>query len=356
MREERVESTGRENDQGDYVGVRALETVFYAGVEQSRPTSRAGSVASTPYLSTSTLVGGGAISPKDPMHSVNSGVSRLPIAHTKDRNYNNYHDSDTLPSPDGGMGARRKSLPAIKLAPSTAQLNGRHRLSEAVDMNLNIPPSPNTNRGPSSPTFGGSDGGDSDGNLSPRSQRSPASSTLPKPEHYAPSPPQLSMPQPEGFRASFVSVHEQYKSQTGSLLMASPAPSGSNSPAQPPEVKTPTMPGITSNDDDLEAPPNSPFLLLPRTYQPTHRRDDSDSSSIYGDKRQSAIESDANRKSFTASLSNQDDKRKTLLAPGAPMEPNRYSDIFNDYYRHSVIEADQNNRNSYRPDELHLEN
>jgi hypothetical protein len=59
------------------------------------------------------------------------------------------------------------------------------------------------------------------------------------------------MPQPEGFRASFVSVHEQYKSQTASMLMASPAPSGANSPSHAPEVKTPTMPGITLNDEDL---------------------------------------------------------------------------------------------------------
>jgi hypothetical protein len=225
-----MELTGREKDEGDYFGVRALEAGFYAGVAQSRPTSRAGSVAS-PFMSTSTLVGGnGAITPKDPMHSVNSSVTTLPVAHTKDRNHNSYRDSETLPSPQSEVPARRKTPPAIRLAPSTAELTGRHRLSDAVDMNRVVPPSPSER----------SDSGESDGQLSPRSTH-----------YYAPNPPQLPMPQPEGFRASFVSVHEQYKSQTASMLMASPAPSGANSPSHAPEVKTPTMPGITLNDEDL---------------------------------------------------------------------------------------------------------
>ena len=226
-----MELTGREKDEGDFFGIRALEAGFYAGVAQSRPTSRAGSVAGSPYMSTSTLVGGGgAHTPKDSMHSMNSSVTTLPVAHTKDRNHNSYRDSETLPSPQSETPARRKTPPAIRLAPSTAELTGRHRLSDAVDMNRVVPPSPSN----------ASESGESDGQLSPRS-----------PHYYAPGPPQLPMPQPEGFRASFVSVHEQYKSQTASMLMASPAPSGAASPSYAPEVKTPTMPGITLNDGDL---------------------------------------------------------------------------------------------------------
>ncbi|KAL1606448.1 hypothetical protein SLS60_003852 [Paraconiothyrium brasiliense] len=328
MKEERAELTGREKDEGDYFGIRALEAGFYAGVAQSRPTSRAGSVAGSPYMSTSTLVGGVGNS-KD---SMNSSVTTLPRAHIKERNQNSFRDSDTLPSPHSESPPRRRSPPAIRLAPSTAELTGRHRLSETVDMNLSIPPSPTVSRGPSSPTFGGSESGDSDGQISPRSQRSPTSSTFTKLEHYAPNPPQLPMPQPEGFRASFVSIHEQYKSRTASILMASPSASGPNSPALP------SMPGITLNDG--EAPPRSPVLLLPLTYQPSHRRDDSDSSSMYSEKRQSITENDSHRKSGIAPLPNKDEHRKTLLAPSATGE-NRYSDIYDAYYRHSMLNPSQ---------------
>lgn len=235
-----MELTGREKDEGDYFGVRALEAGFYAGVAQSAPNSRANSVVGSPFMSTSTLVGGGALS-KD---SMNNSVTTLPLAHTRERNNSSFRDSDTLPSPHSESPPRRKSPPAIRLAPSTAELTGRHRLSAAVDMNQNVAPSPTVSHAPSSPTYDGSDNGDSDGRLSPRSQLSP---TSPGFTHYAPNPPQLPMPQPEGFRASFVSVHEKYNSQAASFLLASPAPSGSTSPAQP-SPSTPSMPGITLND------------------------------------------------------------------------------------------------------------
>jgi hypothetical protein len=227
--------TGREKDQGDYFGVRALEAGFYAGVAQSAPTSRAGSVVGSPYMSTSTLVGGGS-NFKD---SMNNSVTTLPLAHTRERNnsaFSDFRDSDTLPSSPAASPPRRKSPPAIRLAPSTAELTGRHRFSAGVDMNQTVPPSPAVSRGPSSPTFDGSDNGESEGALSPRSQLSPTS-----PAHYSPFPPQLPMPQPDGFRASFVSVYEHYKSQTGSMLMASPTATDA---ASHPSM---AMPGITLN-------------------------------------------------------------------------------------------------------------
>ena len=172
------------------------------------------------------------------MHSVNNSVATLPVAHTKERRNSTYRDSDTLPSPPP---ARRNSPPAIRLAPSTAELTGRHRLSDAiVQTNLIVPTSSSRHSGAASPTFGGSDSGESEGQTSPRSQLSPVS-------YYSPHPPQLPMPQPEGFRASFVSVHEQYRSRTASMLLASPTNTEPFSPAQTPEVRTPTMPGITLN-------------------------------------------------------------------------------------------------------------
>lgn len=99
-----------------------------------------------------------------------------------------------------------------------------------------------------------------------------------------------------------------------------------------------------STDCLQDAPPHSPVRLLPRTYQPSHQRDDSDSSN-YSDRRQSTIESDSNRKSFIAPLPNKEEQRKTLLPPGAG-EPNRYSEIFNAYYRQSTLEPGRNVQDS----------
>lgn len=242
VKEDQVELNRREKDEGDLFGIRAIEAGFYAGIAQSRPTSRAGSFADSPSMSTSTLVGG-AMSPKVQGHSLNNSVATLPLAHTIDRN--SQRDSGTLPSQSP---PRRKTPPTIRLAPSEAELSGRINHSAAVNMSLNIPPSPVSNRSPTSPTFGGSDSGESDGRLSPHL---PHSQDFTKPQYYSPDPPQLPMPAPEGFRASFVSVHEQYKSQAGSLAMASPLPSGASSPAHGPESKGPTMPGIALNSNDL---------------------------------------------------------------------------------------------------------
>ncbi|KAK7189912.1 hypothetical protein DPSP01_008383 [Paraphaeosphaeria sporulosa] len=337
VREERMELTGREKDEGDYFGVRALEAGFYAGVAQSAPTSRANSVVGSPFMSTSTLVGGGGVGNlKD---SKNNSVTTLPLAHTRERNNSAIRDSDTLPSPQSEDPPRRRSPPAIRLAPSTAELTGRHRFSAAVNMNLNVPPSPSASRGPSSPTFGGSDNGESDGALSPRSQMSPTSPVT----HYAPNPPQLPMPQPDGFRASFVSVYDHYQSQTASMLMASPT--GTDAPAD----ASMAMPGITLNDSD--ALPKSPVQLLPKTYQPSHNRDNSDSSSIYSEARHSKVERDASRQSTIGPLPVNGENRKTLLPPAAG--DNRYSDIYDAYYRHSMIQGSSSVTDSSRSDDEH---
>lgn len=233
-----MELTRRGNDEGDYFGVRALEAGFCAGVAQSAPSSRANSVVGSPFMSTSTLVGGGGTGNlKD---STNDSVTALPLAHTKERNDSISYDSDTLPSPQSEDPPQTRSpqAPAIRLAPSTAELTGRHRFSTAVDMNLKVPPSPYVFRGSLSPTLGGSDNSDSEEALSPRSPMWPTSPV----RHYAPNPPRLSMPQADGFRASFVSVYDRYKSQTGSMLMASPT--GTDGAGHP----SLAMPGITLNN------------------------------------------------------------------------------------------------------------
>lgn len=251
QREEQVELTNhREKDEGDLFGIRAIEAGFYAGIPQSRPTSRAGSVVDSPAMSSSTLVGG-FNSPKIQTHSMASSVTTLPLAHTNDRN----RDSDTLPSHSP---PRRKSPPAFKLRPSEAELSGRINHNAAVNMNLDMPPSPVHDRHTQSPTFGGSDSGESDGRLSPRSPGF-------KPEHYAPSPPQI--PMPEGLRASVVSIGDLRKSQAASFTDAStsnsPNISAPTSPGHPPEARLPSMPERALTDGQRS--------LFPAYHEPESR-------------------------------------------------------------------------------------
>ncbi|KAF2270056.1 hypothetical protein CC78DRAFT_190087 [Lojkania enalia] len=240
-REEQMELNQREKDEGDLFGIRAIEAGFYGGVSQSRPTSRAGSVAGT-----NTLVGSVA-SPKTGAHSAASSMSHLPL-------------SDNLRSDS----TKRKSPPSIKLRPSEAELNGRINHSGVVNMNLTVPPSPVHARGPQSPTFGGSDSGDSDGNASPRSL-SPRSANF-KPDHYAPVPPQI--PMPSGIRVSVHSPEPMVKSQSASFNDQSPGQSpGNSAPPSPgmfPQTKLPSMPARAFRDEPRSLFPTQaerqPFL------------------------------------------------------------------------------------------------
>lgn len=92
-----------------------------------------------------------------------------------------------------------------------------------------------------------------------------------------------------------------------------------------------------------DIPPRSPVRLLPKTYQPSHQRDDSDSSSIYSERRHSVLDHESNRVSMVAPLPTKDENRKTLLPPGATTE-NRYSDIYDAYYRQSMINANSSSQ------------
>ncbi|KAF2732111.1 hypothetical protein EJ04DRAFT_344388 [Polyplosphaeria fusca] len=235
-----MELNSREKDEGDLFGVRAIEAGFYAGIPQSRPTSRAtsisGSITGTPSMSTNTLIGSLA-SPKMHAHSAGSSVTTLPLAHTAGGN----RDSDTLPSST----PVRKSRPTIKLRPSEAELSGRINHNAAVNMNLVVPPSPVLSRGPS-PAF---DDGSDDENNTPKSL-SPRSANF-RPDHYAPSPPQI--PMPEGLSVRVHSPDATPNSQAGSLNYTSPSPSpGHSAPPSPglaPETKLPSMPGQASREE-----------------------------------------------------------------------------------------------------------
>ena len=79
-KEDTVELNQREKDEGDLFGIRAIEAGFFAGVAQSRPTSRAGSIIGDhPAMSNSTLVGGSVNSPLMKGMSANNSTDRKSV-------------------------------------------------------------------------------------------------------------------------------------------------------------------------------------------------------------------------------------------------------------------------------------
>jgi hypothetical protein len=230
-KEDTVELNQREKDEGDLFGIRAIEAGFYAGVAQSRPTSRAGSVIGHPTMSTSTLVGG-ASSPLMKGHSANTSVLSLNLGQ---------NDSQ-----------RRQSPPNMKLRPSEAELTGKHG---AVDMSLQVPPSPGLPR-QASPTFGGSDDGSNDGFVSPRSN-SPRSSDF-HPQHYAPAP---TIPMPDALQVTYHDVQDSTnaRSQAASFNNTpnqSPTPPY---PGNPPAVRLPTLPSTALRKESRSPSPESNY-------------------------------------------------------------------------------------------------
>lgn len=235
-KEDQVELNQREKDEGDLFGIRAIEAGFYAGVAQSRPTSRAGSVVGHPAMSSSTLVGG-VNSPLMKGHSTNNSVLSLNIGQNNDAN------------PRG-----RTSPPSMKLRPSEAELTGKHG---AVDMSLQVPPSPGFPRGQTSQNFGGSgsDSGSSDGFTSPRSM-SPRSADF-NHQHYAPAP---TIAMPDSLQVTYHNGQDSNaKSQTASFNSSpgqSPTPP---SPGNPPATRLPTLPATALRKDSRSPSPESNY-------------------------------------------------------------------------------------------------
>lgn len=236
-----VELNQREKDEGDLFGIRAIEAGFYAGVAQSRPTSRAGSVMSMnrPGTSNSTLVGGNVSSPLMKGLSNNNSVLSLHLGGN-----------------DASM-QQRAASPASKLRPSDAELNGR-RHHGAVDMALQVLPSPGfvPQRAPS-PTFGGSDS-ESDGFDSPRSM---SPSADPYAQQYVPG---ATIP------ASYHAGDElKVKSQAASFNNYSPAASPTPpAPSNPPTTKLPSIPTSALRKESRSPSPEFPYPQV-RVYQPS---------------------------------------------------------------------------------------
>lgn len=235
-----MELNRREKDEGDLFGIRAIEAGYFAGIPQSRPTSRAGSIVGGPTMSSTTLVGATFNSPK--FHSTASSVTSLPLAHTYDR-----RDSDTLPST-----TRRPSPPAIRLRPSEAELNGRINHSATVSVVLDVPSSPVHTQ---SQRFSGSDSGDSD------------DQTL-KSGHYSPVAPQV--PMENHLHVAVVAANGAHRSHAASVNdlspLSSPNCSAPPSPGQRPLSYVPSMPDQLNRDESWTQRPVSY-----RPEQPTRR-------------------------------------------------------------------------------------
>lgn len=189
----------REKDEGDLFGIRAIEAGFYAGVHQSRPTSRAGSYADLPNMSSSTLVGGVNAALKG--HSQSSSVLTLNMGQT-----------------DNNTTSQKNTRPTMKLRPSEAELTGRHVLQ--------IPSATASRRG--------SDSGDSDVLPTPRASEIP--------QFYAPIP---VISTPDAIEVTFHDgSRDNTKSQVASYFnspLQSPTPMSPRSPT----TQLPTLPATT---------------------------------------------------------------------------------------------------------------
>ncbi|KAF2793909.1 hypothetical protein K505DRAFT_361588 [Melanomma pulvis-pyrius CBS 109.77] len=393
--DEQMELNQREKDEGDLFGIRAIEAGFYAGIPQSRPTSRAGSFVGGPGVNSNALIGS-LSALKMNTNSMASSVTSLPLAHTPGGN----RDSDYLPdSPP-----RRKGPPTITLRPSEAEMNGRINHNGAVNMALNVPPSPVLARAPRSPTFNGSDGSDSD-----NGRHSPPSANF-RQDHYAPVPPQL--PMPELLRVSVHSAEDMYTSQAASFNDPSPSHSPPSSPGHAPTTKLPSMPGRAAGDEpqphtgfpvyserrsslpriqahgvgaqqhyNEPTQPSSSVLLQPQAYQPTHQRDMSNASSVYSENRMSTLEqrnrSDSAESGYSYSYNfPETSNRNSIMQPkeqpghrksvsSSLLDPNgsatsnqsndpRFSEFYDAYYRHSQLGPASKADASKRPNQLNL--
>lgn len=145
-REERVELNARELDEGDLFGVRAIQSGYFGGVAQSRPSSAAGS--HSPDGSTSNIFFGSHPSPNLTATTPMSSVTSLPL---DARQASSPRQSPPLPNGAGRtVTPQRPLLRPIKsaLQPSEAELSGRINHDPGINMSLEIPPSPLTSTRP----------------------------------------------------------------------------------------------------------------------------------------------------------------------------------------------------------------
>jgi hypothetical protein len=184
-KDEMTELAMREKDAGDLFGIRAIEAGYYGGVAQSRGNSLANSLVGTPSssvtdfsksrMSSSPTVTDFTKSrrtsmanypdPRSTTFSASSSILRLSqfgMVETHDQHGNTIRGSHlrtTSISPlqlsEPTSASKRNStsptkLANVKLRPSTAEQNKTHNHNPAVNMALQVPPSPVLQQHPSS--------------------------------------------------------------------------------------------------------------------------------------------------------------------------------------------------------------
>ncbi|KAL8948437.1 MAG: hypothetical protein Q9222_005371 [Ikaeria aurantiellina] len=137
--EERVELNKREPDEGDLFGIRAIQSGYFGGVAQSRPSSLA---STSPEGSSANTLLGSHSSPKITTQSPMSSVTTLPLeARRSSPLAHKAMSSEDL----NVQGTPKRRVPTplrSTLGPSDAELSGRISHDPAVNMSLEIPPSP----------------------------------------------------------------------------------------------------------------------------------------------------------------------------------------------------------------------
>ena len=137
-----MELNARELDEGDLFGIRAIQSGYFGGVAQSRPVSPVGS--HSPEGSTSNTLLGSRPSPKLIATTPMSSVTMLPLDARQSSPSPLGHDASPLRDGSLSMASARRNLTPInhRLQPSEAELSGRINHDPAVNMSLEIPPSP----------------------------------------------------------------------------------------------------------------------------------------------------------------------------------------------------------------------
>ncbi|KAI9812732.1 MAG: hypothetical protein M1827_004488 [Pycnora praestabilis] len=257
--DETHELNTRELDEGDLFGVRAIESGYFGGVAQSRPTSTAGSPAQSRTNSLTNTLIGSHLTPKMFNSSPGSSTTTLPQDARKSQSplsqQINTHDQDDEIRVAVATRMRVPSAMNIGLRPSQAELSGRRNHDPAVNMNLNVPPSPVLE--PRRDSYGSETESDPP---SPGVALTSGHQT----EHYAPVP-QLHLPDHVQMSARPISTPNNpahgIKSLTGSIISGTDS-DGSRGPA--PNVAGMDFPPVPSRPIQRE-----PSLPNRRSYQPS---------------------------------------------------------------------------------------
>ena len=170
MGEERVELNKRELDEGDLFGIRAIQSGYFGGVAQSRPSSIAEDRSDRDSMASNTLLGSHQSPERKVISPMSSVVTSPPEARTSSPLR---HTVFSATDPDRPRTSKRQAPHPIRstLQPSDAQISGSVTHDPAVNMYLNVPPSPGATSRPSSSGFDSRSRSSSDG--SPEREETP---------------------------------------------------------------------------------------------------------------------------------------------------------------------------------------